>query len=113
MFWIIYEAKVVSMDADKRDLIENEKLRLKIKYHPHFSGWYSSLPPHARQVFDRLIEEDVTPELINLSNAAPGDEWESVEFLRVIGGGNADPEVALALTNFTLGDVLYDIENSG
>jgi hypothetical protein len=101
------------LDSDKRDLIDNEILRLRIKHHPNFSIWYDSLPPHAKQVFDRLIDEDVTPELIELSQAAPEHEWDNVEFLRVIGGGNADLSVALALTNFTLGDILCDIENQG
>ena len=99
------------MDSAKRDLVDNEILRLRIQHHPDFSTWYGSLPPHAKQVFDRLIEEDVTPKLIELSQAAPEHEWENIDFLRVIGGGNADPSVALALTNFTLGDILYDIEN--
>jgi len=99
------------MDSNKRDLIDNEMLRLRIQHHPNFPAWYGSLPPHSRLVFDTLIKEDATPELIELAQQSPEDEWNNVQFLRVIGGGNRDPEVALALTNVTLYDIIYDIEN--
>ena len=99
------------MDSKKRDLIDNEILRLQIQKHPNFSAWYGSLPPHARQVFDILIEEDATPELIELAQQSPEDDWDKIQFLRVIGGGNLDPEVALALTNITLYDIMYAVEN--
>lgn len=99
------------MDSDKRDLVGNEILRLQIQHHPNFRVWYGALPSHARQVFDLVIEEDATPELIELAQQSPDDEWDNIQFLRVIGGGNADPDVALALTNVVLSDIMYHIEN--
>ena len=99
------------MDSNKRDLVDNEILRFHIQHHPSFSAWYGSLPPHARQVFDIVIEEDATPELIELAQQSPDYDWDNVQFLRVIGGGNPDPKVALALTNVTLHEIMYYIEN--
>jgi hypothetical protein len=99
------------MDADKRNLIDNEVLRLRIKHHPNYPTWHDSLPLHSRLVFDALLDEDATPELIELAQQSPDEEWDNVQFLRMLGGGNPDPKVALALTNVALSDIIYHIEN--
>ena len=99
------------MDSDKRDLIDNEKLRLQIQHHPNYPAWYAALPAHARLVFGALIDADATPELIELAQQSPDDEWEDLQFLRMLGGGNPDPKVALSLTNVTLHDIATDLEN--
>ena len=98
------------MDAEKRDLIHNEILRLNIKNLANFPDWYGSLPPYARRVFDLLMEEDATPGLIEMAQQAPPDEWDQFTFLRAIGGGNPDPNITLALTNVVLGFILTDVE---
>lgn len=98
-------------DKDKRNLIDSEVLRLRIKHHPNYPAWYDSLPLHSRLVFNALFEEDATPELIELAQQSPDDEWDNVQFLRVLGGGNPDHKVALALTNIVLYDIIYHIEN--
>jgi len=96
-----------------RDAIENELSRVLIQNHPHYAAWYSSLGPHARQALENILEEDITPELIVFSQQAPDEEWEHAQFLRVIGGGNPNPEVALSLTNFTLRDILMTVRDFG
>jgi hypothetical protein len=91
------------MDEDDiRDLISNEVLRLQIQKYPDFTAWYASLLPNARQMFDILMEGDVTPEMIELAQSVPDHEWDQYQFLRAIGGGNPNPEIQLALTNVTL-----------
>ena len=99
--------------SDTRDRIDNELKRVQIQNHPNFESWYASLEPHARQVIDFILEEDVTAELIAFSQDAPDDEWEKFQFLRIIGGGNPDPVVIFALTNFTLEDVYDDVKEFG
>ena len=98
---------------DVRDAIENELRRVLIQNHPNFAEWYTNLGPHARQVIDNILEEDVTPELISFSQEAPEDEWNASQFLCVIAGGNPSPGVALALTNFALGDILIEVQEFG
>ena len=98
---------------DLRDAFENELRRVLIQNHPNFSEWYRSLGIHARQVIDNILEEDVTPELIVFSQQAPVEEWNAYQFLAVIAGGNPNPNVALALTNFALGDILTDVREFG
>ena len=92
-----------------RDAFENELRRVLIQNHPNFPEWYSTLGAHARHVIDDILEEDVTPELIAFSQQAPEEEWNSFQFLAVIAGGNPNPNVALALTNFALGDILIEV----
>jgi hypothetical protein len=94
---------------DLRDVFENELRRVLIQNHPNFSEWYSALGPHARHVIDNILEEDVTPELITYSQQAPEEEFDIYQFLSVIAGGNPNPNVALALTNFALGDILVEV----
>jgi hypothetical protein len=64
-------------------------------------------------VLENILEEDVTPELIIFSQQAPDEEWDQSQFLRVIGEGNPNPEVALSLTNFSLGDILIAVRSFG
>ena len=94
---------------DLRDTFENELRRVLIQNHPNFPAWYSSLGAHARHVIDNILEEDVTPELIAFSQQAPIEEWDAFRFLAVIAAGNPNPNVALALTNFALGDILVEV----
>jgi hypothetical protein len=96
-----------------RDGINSELKRVQIQNHPNFPAWHASLKPHARQVLDLILEEDVTPELILFAQEAPGEEWEEFQFLRVIGGGNPGPSAQAALTNFSLGDILISVEDFG
>jgi hypothetical protein len=96
-----------------RDAFDNELRRVLIQNHPHFASWYGQLGSHARQVLDNILEADVTPELITFSQEAPAEEWEACQFLSVIGGGNPNPSVALALTNFALMDILIEVREFG
>lgn len=96
-----------------RDAFDNELRRVLIQNHPNFANWYGHLAPHARQVLDNILEEDVTPELIAFSQEAPHEEWEAYQFLAVIAGGNPSPHVALALTNFALLDILVEVREFG
>jgi len=95
---------------DIRDWVDNEVKRVKIQNHRDYSAWYTSLSPHAKQVIDIILEEDVTPELITFAQDAPSEDWAQYQFLRVIGGGNPDPDISVVLTNFSLGDILYHVE---
>jgi hypothetical protein len=94
---------------DLRDAFENELRRVLIQNHPNFPEWYSTLGSHGRQVVDNILEEDVTPKLIAFSQQASEEEWSAFQFLAVIAGGNPNPNVALALTNFALGDILIEV----
>ncbi len=96
-----------------RDLIQNEFRRVLIQNHPDFARWYASLGLHAKQVIDRILEEDVTPELILFAQEAPIDEWEMFTVLRMIGGGNPNPAIASVLTNLTLGYILDEVRGFG
>ena len=98
---------------DLRDTIENEFRRVLIQNHPNFVAWYASLGPHARQAVDKILEENVTPELITFAQESPAEEWEAFQFLAVIASGNPNPNVALALTNFVLGDILLEVREFG
>jgi hypothetical protein len=92
-----------------KDTFDNELRRVLIQNHPNFSKWCSMLGPHARQVLDNILEEDVTPELISFSQGAPPEECQEFQFLAVIAGGNPNPDVALALTNFALANILGEV----
>jgi hypothetical protein len=94
---------------DLRDAFENELRRVLIQNHTHFPDWYSTLGAHARQVVDNILEEDITPELIAFAQESPEEEWNTFQFLVMIAGGNPSPNVALALTNFALGDILTEV----
>jgi hypothetical protein len=96
-----------------RDAFNNELRRVLIQNHPNFSEWYKKLGLHARQVIDNILEEDVTGELITFSQQAPEEEWAAAQFLAVIAGGDPNPNVALALTNFALGDILLGVREFG
>jgi len=99
--------------ADLRDLIDNEFKRVKIQNHLNYSPWYATLMPHARQVVDFILEEDVTPEFILFAQDAPEDEKDEYQFLLIIAGGNPDPSNMPGLTNFTLGDILIEVQDFG
>jgi arginyl-tRNA--protein-N-Asp/Glu arginylyltransferase len=103
--------KPMNMDNNKRDLVNNEKLRLQIRYHPNFHAWYESRSAHARMVFEMLMEDDATPEAIEAAREASDEDWDDNDFLHVLGGGNPDPMVALALTNVVLDFLRVEIEN--
>lgn len=102
----------IDPEEDKKSLVGNEIGRLKIREHRKFSAWREKLQPHTQRVLDALLEEDVTPELIKLAQDSPDDEWEHVQFLRMLGGGNPNPFVARILTEMVLDDILYHIEKS-
>ena len=99
--------------ADLRDLIDNELKRVKIQNHPNYSTWYAALKPFARQIIDFILEEDLTPEYIIFAQEAPEEEQEEYQFLLIIAGGNPSPMLMTALTNFTLGDILLEVRESG
>ena len=100
-------------NRDDLNLIDNEVKRVQIQNHVHFSAWLESLKPHARFVVEKVLEDDVTPELIFFAQDAPEAEWDEFDILRIIGGGNSDPSVALSLTNVAPGDMLYEVMNFG
>jgi hypothetical protein len=95
--------------SDIRDGIENELRRVQIRNHRSYSAWYASLMPHARQIVDFILEEDLTPEHILLAQDAPEEEWHAYQFISIIAGGNPMPSNMPALTNFTLGDILLEV----
>ena len=99
--------------ADLRDLIDNELKRVKIQNHPNYSTWHAALMPYARQIIDFILEEDLTPEYILFAQEAPEEEQEEYQFLSIIAGGNPNPMLMTALTNFTLGDILLEVREFG
>jgi hypothetical protein len=106
--------KVEGMNpADLRDLIDNEFKRVKIQNHPNYPAWYEVLKPFARQIVDLILEEDLTPEYILFAQDAPEEEQEEYQFLLIIAGGNPNPTLMPALTNFTLGDILLEVREFG
>jgi len=98
---------------DVRDTIENELRRVLIQNHPNYASWYGALTPRSQQVVDILLEEDVTPELINRSQEIAGEESDAFQFIHILAGGNPSPNVVLALTNFALGDILVAVREFG
>jgi len=102
------------MNNDDFDyLTDNKRKRVQIQNQPEFSAWLKSLKPHARQMIEAILGEDLTPEWIDFAQQAPHDEWMEFQFLRIIGGGNRDPHVALSLTNLALDDILIDVTDFG
>jgi len=104
------------MSEDKSNIhdgIDSELKRVQIQNHPNFQEWYATLKSHARQAIDLVLEDNVTPELILFAQNVPKDEWDEFQFLQVIGGGNPDPSIQAALTNFSLGDILISVEDFG
>ena len=99
--------------ADLRDLIDNEFKRVKIQNHPNYSEWHLALKPHARQIIDFILEEDLTPKYISLAQDAPEDEKDEYQFLLIIAGGNPNPAIMAALTNFTLADIFLEVRKFG
>jgi hypothetical protein len=99
--------------ADLKDLIDNEVKRVKIQNHSNYGAWHTALKPYARQIIDFILEEDLTPEYIMFAQDAPEDEQEEYRFLIIIAGGNPDPAVMPALTNFVLADILLEIREFG
>jgi hypothetical protein len=99
--------------ADLRDLIDNEFKRVKIQNHPNYSAWHEALKPHARRIIDFILEADLTPEYIIFAQDAPEEEQDEYQFLVIIAGGNPNPTMMPALTNFTLGDILLEVREFG
>lgn len=97
-------------ETSKRSLVTNEILRLKIREHPKFPAWLAALPEHTQEVVERLLDEQVTGELIELAQAAPDEEWERFQFLRMLGGGNPDPMVTHLLTRLVLMEISLRLE---
>ena len=97
--------------SDIRDGIENELRRVQIQNHAHYSAWYSALMPYARQIIDFILEEDLTPDSIIFAQDAPEEEWEKYQFISIIAGGNPRLSNMPGLTNFTLGDILLEVED--
>ena len=99
--------------ADLRDLIDNEFKRVKIQNHPAYPAWYAILPHHTHQIIDFILEEDLTPDYIFFAQDAPQEEQDNYQFLLIIAGGNPVPALMPALTNFTLGDILIEVQEFG
>ncbi len=99
--------------ADLRDLIDNELKRVKIKNHPNYAGWYKTLKSYSRQIVDFILDEDLTPDYIIFAQDAPVDEQHEYQFLSIIAAGNPSSSSMTGLTNFTLGDILLEIQNFG
>jgi hypothetical protein len=99
--------------ADLKDLIDNEFKRVKIQNHPNYPAWHLGLKPHARHILDFILEEDLTPEYIILAQGAPKDEKDEYQFLLIIAGGNPNPAIMAALTNFTLADIFLEVRGFG
>lgn len=97
--------------SDEQVAILNEFRRVQIQNHRNFTGWYSQLGPQGQSVIDQILQDDVTPELISLADACSQEEWDSTLFLRVIAGGNPDPEVTLILTNVSLDHILAEVRD--
>lgn len=99
--------------ADLRDMIDNEFKRVKIQNHPNYPAWHLALKPHARHILDFILEEDLTPEYINLAQDAPKDEKDEYQFILIIAGGNLNPAIMAALTNFALADIFLEVREFG
>jgi hypothetical protein len=99
--------------ADLKDLIDNEFKRVKIENHENYTRWYATLKPYSRQIVDFILEQDLTPEYIIFARDAPVDEQQQFPFLSIIAAGSHDPSSMPSLTNFTLGDILLEIQNLG
>ena len=76
-------------------------------------AWYEALKPFARQVIDLILEQDLTPKHILFVQEAPEAEQNEYQFLLIIAGGNPNPMLMPALTNFTLGDILLEVREFG
>jgi hypothetical protein len=92
-----------------RDIIDNEFKRVKIRNHPHYPSWYTSLGTYAQLVVESILEEDVSLDIIAFAQEAPSDELEDCEFLRVIADSDPTPSSFLSLTNTGLEYILYDL----
>ena len=97
--------------ADLRDMIDNEFKRVKIQNHGNYAQWYESLKPYSRQIVDFILEEDLTPEYIIFARDAPSEEQLEYPFLSIIAAGHPAPSSMPGLTNFTLADILLEVQN--
>ena len=107
-----YQSTAMST-PDLRDAFENELRRVLIQNHPNFVPWYETLSVRTREIVDGILHDDVSPELISFSQQIVEEERDAVQFLYVLAGGNPNPSVALALTNFALGDILIEVREFG
>lgn len=94
-------------------LWRSEWLRIQIPRHPKFPEWHASLGAFTRQVLAMVLEDNITPEIIEYVHQAPADEWEEYDFLQAIGGGNPDPEMKLSLTELVLDFVYHHLDEYG
>lgn len=104
------------MSDDKfaiRDIIDIEFKRVQIQHHPNFAEWYKNLSSHTQEVVNRILVDDVTPDLILFAQDAPDDEWNEYQFLRFISGGNPSEEARTFLTRYSLGEVFDSVEETG
>ena len=64
-------------------------------------------------ILDFILQEDLTPEYILLAQDAPEEEKDEYQFLLIIAGGNPNPGIMAALTNFTLADIFLEVREFG
>ncbi len=76
--------------------------RVAITDHPAFNAWYGQFSEHTQGIIDDLLDHNITPEMISCAGDSPDAEWQRHWFLRALGGGNCDPEVAAELTDIVL-----------
>jgi hypothetical protein len=96
--------------SDLRNAFDNELRRGIIENHPGFPEWYESMSPRAQYIIDRVIEENVTPELIEYAGETMEvDKFMGHRFIQYIAGGNPNPDVVLALTNMALEDIAMHV----
>ncbi len=100
-----------SQEPDISVMIDNEMKRVKIQNHPKFSAWHASLQPHARQIVDQILEDDITPELIIFAQEVPDDERDAYQFISMIAGGNPVPHNLPGLTSITFIDILLELRD--
>jgi hypothetical protein len=96
-------------DQDIQDRIRIEHCRVQIQNHPNYAEWRRALQPFGRWVFDFIMDNDITPELVQFSHEAPEQEWEEFDFLRMVGG--ATPNGLLASTSYVLNEILDEIKH--
>ena len=97
------------MDSDIQNLIGNEWMRVQIQNHPQLPAFRARLWPHALEMLDIILVQDLTAAQIYYCQSVPDEEWEEVQFLRIIGGGNPDPRKMPDLTSVTLCDILFHL----
>ena len=98
---------------DDRYLWRGELLRIQIQRHPKYLEWHASLGAFTRQVLAMVLEDNITPEIIEYARKAPDEEWEAHDFLQAIGWGNPDPDLRLSLTEIVLDLTYHNLDEFG